>query len=88
MQGQNRKPAQEALADFKQHYLPEVEKDAPKILFNRARCRKCGTFLESKHVHDMQTCACGAVSIDGGLEYIRQLAVDLNDIEDLTEYAP
>lgn len=58
----------------------------PKILFNRARCRKCGTFLESKHVHDIQTCACGAVSIDGGQEYIRQTTKNLDDIEDLTEY--
>lgn len=58
----------------------------PKILFNRARCRKCGTFLESKNEHDLQTCACGAISIDGGRKYIRQLAKDLNDIEDLTEY--
>lgn len=57
-----------------------------KILFNRARCRKCGTFLESKSVHDCQTCSCGAVTIDGGREYIRQIAVDLNDIEDLTEH--
>lgn len=59
----------------------------PKILFNRARCRKCGTFLESKNEHDLQTCACGAISIDGGRKYIRQIAKDLNDIEDLTEYA-
>lgn len=57
-----------------------------KISFNRARCRKCGTFLESKTVHDFQTCACGAISIDGGREYIRQLAVDWNLFEDLTEY--
>ncbi len=59
----------------------------PKILFNRARCRKCGTFLESKTVHDLQTCACGAISIDGGQAYIHHMAKDLNDIEDLTEYA-
>ena len=56
-----------------------------KILFNRARCRKCGTFLESKTVHDFQTCACGAVSIDGGRAYIRRVG-NKEDIEELIEY--
>ena len=58
--------------------------DEPKIWRNRARCRKCGTVLESKSVHDLQTCSCGAVSIDGGQEYLRRLGKPA-DIEELSE---
>lgn len=58
----------------------------PKIIFNRARCRKCGTFLESKSVHDFQTCSCGAISIDGGKQYLRRVG-DFDAIEDLSEIA-
>lgn len=60
--------------------------EGKKILFNRARCRRCGTFLESKTVHDFRTCACGAISIDGGREYIHHVAVDWDFFEDLCEY--
>lgn len=56
----------------------------PKILFNRARCRKCGSFLESKSAHDLQRCSCGAIAIDGGLEYLRRLGAP-EDIEELSE---
>lgn len=56
----------------------------PKIIFNRARCRKCGTILESKSVHDFQTCSCGAISIDGGKQYLRRIG-DFGAIEDLSE---
>lgn len=63
-------------------YLHDGE---PKIIFNRARCRKCGDFLESLSVHDFKTCSCGAISIDGGLKYLRRLAKDFNDIEDLSQ---
>lgn len=68
--------------DYYLECFPEAE---PKILRNRARCRKCGSILESRARHDRQTCSCGAISIDGGLEYLRRCAQDLNDIEDLSE---
>lgn len=55
-----------------------------RFLRNRVRCRKCGTSLESKSDHDFQTCSCGAISIDGGLECPRRLG-ELADIEELSE---
>lgn len=57
-----------------------------RIIRNRARCRKCGSIIESTSVHDRQTCACGAITVDGGREYTKRVAKDLNDIEDLTEF--
>ncbi len=54
---------------------------------NSVRCLVCNTILESKHRHDYVKCHCpNETSCDGGLEYQRTLAVDLNLIEDLCEY--
>lgn len=52
---------------------------------NAARCRKCGTVIESKHVHDFVSCECGAIFIDGGLEYMRY-GGDYSNFEDLSEW--
>ena len=57
----------------------------PKILRNRARCKRCGDIIESKHVHDFVSCKCGAICVDGGHDYIRR-GGQLDCIEDLTEY--
>ena len=43
-----------------------------RILRNAIRCRLCGSIIESKSIHDFQTCKCGSVSVDGGLAYIRR----------------
>lgn len=41
------------------------------IIRNAARCRACGTVVESTYVHDFVQCACGAIFVDGGREYLR-----------------
>ncbi len=56
-----------------------------KVIVNKARCRKCSDVIESKHRHDFVSCKCGAIFIDGGREYLRRGAKDLDDIEDLSE---
>ena len=56
-----------------------------KLLRNRARCRKCGSIVESTHRHDFQMCSCGAIFVDGGREYIRW-GGEPADFEDLSEY--
>ena len=43
-----------------------------KILVNKIKCKKCGDVIESKSRHDFKSCICGAVSVDGGLDYIRR----------------
>lgn len=55
-----------------------------KIIHNRGRCRICQTVIESKHVHDFVSCKCGAVSVDGGHEYLRRVG-DIHLFEDLSE---
>ena len=57
------------------------------IVKNRARCKKCGTILESRSVHDFKTCSCGAMSVDGGHEYIRRLG-NPDDIEEMSVTQP
>lgn len=43
---------------------------------NRAKCKKCGDIIESKSQNDMVSCSCGEISIDGGSEHFRCLAID------------
>ena len=50
---------------------------------NKVKCRRCGDVIESKHVHDFVTCRCGAVSVDGGHDYLRR-AGKQEDIEELS----
>ena len=42
-----------------------------KIVRNAARCRRCDTIVESRHVHDFAMCKCGAIFVDGGTCYAR-----------------
>ncbi len=54
---------------------------------NAIKCLMCNTILESKHRHDFVMCQCpNETTCDGGLEYQRTLAVDLDLIENLCEY--
>jgi HD-like signal output (HDOD) protein len=53
------------------------------IVQNAVNCLSCGDFIVSKHRHDFVTCTCGAISVDGGQEYLRRVgdfgnAVDLS----------
>lgn len=57
--------------------------DQVKIMRNAFRCRKCGMIVESKSVHDFQTCKCGNFT-DGGLDYVRR-GGNIEDMEDLSE---
>jgi hypothetical protein len=54
------------------------------ITRNAVKCLKCGDVIESTHVHDFKACSCGAVFVDGGLEYLRR-GGNLDNMEDLSE---
>lgn len=56
-----------------------------KIKRNAARCRLCRDVIESKFRHDFVECCCGAIFVDGGTDYLRRGAKDLNNIEDLSD---
>lgn len=55
-----------------------------RIISNKARCFKCQTLIESKHRHDFVTCKCGAISVDGGKDYLRRVG-DLDNFIELSE---
>ena len=55
-----------------------------KIKRNAAECLRCKTYIESTHRHDFVTCACGAVSVDGGKDYLRRLG-KTEDYKDCSE---
>lgn len=40
-----------------------------KIIRNIMRCKKCDDVIESRFTHEMVTCKCKSVAIDGGKEY-------------------
>ena len=43
------------------------------LIVNKIKCNVCGDVIESKYRHDFQTCSCGNVSVDGGLDYMRRV---------------
>ena len=55
-----------------------------KIITNKIKCRTCGDVIESFFTHDLKRCKCGAVEIDGGKEYLRRSAKNLDDIIELS----
>jgi hypothetical protein len=48
---------------------------------NIAKCRVCKNVIESKSVHDFVTCSCGAISVDGGHDYIKRSGYPADFIE-------
>lgn len=56
-----------------------------RILINRARCNVCGDVISSSHRHDFVTCSCGALSVDGGTDYLRR-CYQTRNYEELSEY--
>lgn len=47
-------------------------KTGSAILRNSATCALCGDSIQSTNRHDYVSCACGAISVDGGLDYLRR----------------
>ena len=45
------------------------------ILSNQVECLKCGDRPFSAHRHDFSYCECGAVAVDGGMDYLRRLGL-------------
>ena len=55
------------------------------ISVNRVYCKKCKDTPTSHHGHDFVSCKCGAISVDGGPNYLRRIG-DLNCYIELSEY--
>lgn len=43
-----------------------------KIIQNEIQCKKCSDIIWSATTHDYVTCRCGAVSVDGGMSYLKR----------------
>lgn len=57
------------------------------LVYNAVLCLDCGTRIISRHVHDYKTCGCpNEAMVDGGLEYERYGAKDMNRILKETMY--
>ena len=57
------------------------------LVRNAVRCITCDSILESKTRHDYVKCHCpNETACDGGLEYQRTLAIDLDKVENLCKY--
>lgn len=55
------------------------------VITNKAQCKLCGDVIESVHRNDWQRCKCGEISVDGGKEYLKRSAKDLNNIIELSD---
>ena len=54
------------------------------IIKNQVKCNHCGDIIESKHRHDVHSCKCGRVSVDGGHDYLRRCYKAEGDYEELS----
>ena len=46
---------------------------------NRAKCKLCNSIIESLTIHDHVSCACGEISVDGGVMYYKASAKDFKN---------
>ena len=58
-----------------------------RIIQNQVECLKCGDRPFSAHRHDYRECKCGAIAVDGGLEYLRRVG-DLSSFKELSISLP
>ena len=69
-------------------YFELKEKGLRKVLtHNSVKCLECGEVLVSKSQHHYVQCSCpNETACDGGLDYQRVLAKDLDNVEVLSKY--
>lgn len=67
-------------------HIPEKEPEvSEQIVYNAVRCDVCEVTINSTYVHDYKTCGCeNKAMVDGGLDYARYGAVDINKITKIT----
>jgi len=59
-----------------------------QIVYNSVKCLECNKVLVSRHVHDYVTCGCpNDAMVDGGNDYGRYGAMDMDKIETHYVYA-
>jgi hypothetical protein len=59
-----------------------------QLVYNAVTCTECNETIVSYHRHDYKTCSCpNEAAVDGGLDYLRYGAKDLNKIKSIALYA-
>jgi hypothetical protein len=59
-----------------------------QLVYNAVKCLECGETIVSRTRHDYQLCGCpNEAMTDGGLDYARHGAKDLNKIEPILIFA-
>jgi|TARA_R110002126_G_scaffold12314_3_gene53651 hypothetical protein len=58
-------------ADWSIKNIPEG--DVKMIIQNQIRCLKCKDEPYSNSKNDLKECDCGAVAVDGGMDYLRRI---------------
>lgn len=53
-------------------YIESLRKVILMLLANSAKCLLCEDHIYSGNRHDFKSCACGNISVDGGMEYQRR----------------
>lgn len=56
-----------------------------EIISNKIKCKKCGNIIESKSTNDYKSCSCGAVAVDGGIDYLKRIGNE-EDYEKLSTF--
>ncbi len=58
-----------------------------RIIKNSIKCNLCGEIIVSEDIHDFKLCKCGAVSVDGGNDYLKRTYKNSSDdYTELSEY--
>ncbi len=61
--------------------------DVRRIIRNSVKCNLCGDIIVSTDRHDFKSCKCGAVTVDGGNDYLRRTYRNSpDDYTELSEY--
>jgi hypothetical protein len=59
-----------------------------QLVYNAVRCLECEKTIVSYTTHDYQTCGCDNMAmVDGGLDYARYGAMDMDKIDVMHVYA-
>ena len=71
------------------YFSPQLTKnDMRQIVYNSVKCLECNEVIVSRHRHDYVTCECpNKAMADGGNEYGRYGAMDMDKIETHYVYA-
>jgi MinD superfamily P-loop ATPase len=53
------------------------------VVSNQVRCKKCNDTPYSANRHDFKYCKCGAIAVDGGMDYLKRVG-DIKACEEMS----